>query len=148
MKYTVFTSIKQPREKVVELFEDPENIAKWQKGFVSMQVKEGAPGATGSKTLLQYKMGKREMEMLETITVNNLPEEFTATYEAKGVWNEMKNFFEEDGEGATKWQAEVEFKFKGFMRLVAFFMPGAFKKQTLKSMQDFKQFAETGQPVH
>ena len=37
---------------------------------------------------------------------------------------------------------ENEFQFKGFMKLIGFFMPGAFEKQSFKYMKDFKAFAE------
>jgi hypothetical protein len=33
------------------------------------------------------------------------------------------------------------------MRLMGFLMPGAFRKQTLQNMQDFKAFAEQGKDV-
>jgi hypothetical protein len=37
---------------------------------------------------------------------------------------------------------EQEFQFKGFMKIIGFLFPGAFKKQSLKYLVDFKQFAE------
>ena len=75
--------------------------------------------------------------------VRNLPDEFSATYEAKGVYNEISNFFHETGENQTRWVMNSEFKFSGLMRLMGIFMRGAFPKQTLKSMQSFKNFAES-----
>ena len=38
-------------------------------------------------------MGKREIEIIETVTVHKPPEEFAATYEAPGVWNLVENRF-------------------------------------------------------
>ena len=141
MKYTLNITINQPRKRVVELFDNPENMAKWQQGFISFEPLSGDPGAEGATARLRYKMGKREVEMIETITKNNLPDEFNGTYEAKGVFNIIKNTFHDEGD-KTKWVTNNEFHFKGFMKLFAFFMPGAFKKQTLKFMNDFKKFAE------
>lgn len=145
MKYTLEIDIMQPREKVVELFDNPDNMKHWQKGFVSMEHLSGTAGEVGAKSTLKYKMGKREVEMVETITVMNLPHEFTAIYETPTVWNEIKNSFEKLGGKDTKWVSEVEFKFRGFMKLMAFFMPGAFKKQSYTFMEDFKTFAENQQ---
>ena len=87
-------------------------------------------------------MGKREIEMIETITRRNLPAEFHGTYEAKGVYNIQKNFFTALGENRTKWVSESEFKFSGMMKLMGWLMPGAFKKQSQKYLDDFKAFAE------
>lgn len=88
-------------------------------------------------------MGRREIEMIESITVKNLPHEFSGTYEAKGVWNEVKNFFHAVDENTTKWVAENEFQFKGFMKLMGWLMPGAFKKESMKFLEQFKAFAES-----
>jgi carbon monoxide dehydrogenase subunit G len=142
VKYTHSIKIDLPREKVVELFDNPENLKHWQPGFISAEHISGEKGQPGSKTLLKYKMGKRDIEMIETITQRNLPEEFSGTYEAKGVWNEVRNTFEESAEGTTTWNAQNEFRFKGFMKFMALLMPGAFKKQSYKYMKLFKEFAE------
>jgi hypothetical protein len=73
-------------------------------------------------------MGKREIEMIETIIHRNLPDEFSGTYEAKGVYNKINNKFVAKSENATTWKTENEFRFKGFMKLFAFFMPGCVQK--------------------
>ena len=70
-----------------------------------------------------------------------LEHELSAVYEATNVWNLNENFFYEEGD-QTRWVNETEFRCKGFMRLLTTLRPGMFKKQTLKSMTDFKAFAE------
>lgn len=142
MKYKLEIEIDLPREKVIELFDNPDNMEHWQEGFISFEPMSGTPGEVGAKSHLKYKMGKREIEMVETITKRDLPNEFSGTYEAKGMWNEVKNYFHEAGPNKTKWITENEFKASGMMKLVTFFMPGAFKKQSYKYMVDFKKFAE------
>ena len=142
MKYTCEIKIDVPRNKVIEYFDSFENMKDWQEGLVGYDHLEGDPGHPGAKTKLQYKMGKRDIEMVETITVRDLPNEFSGTYEAKGVWNEVKNFFEEDAE-TTIWKTENEFRFLNFpMKVMSWLMPGAFKKQSVKYLDDFKRFAE------
>jgi len=91
---------------------------------------------------LKFKLGKREVEMIETITVRNLPDEFSGTYEAKGVINIVKNRFERLSDSKTKYITDNEFQFKGFMKLIAFVMPAAFKKQSYKYLELFKEFVE------
>ena len=95
MKYTNEVVINLPLKKVIELFDSEENLFKWQPELISFEHLSGEKGEVGAKSKLRYTMGKREIEMIETITVKNLPKEFSATYEAKDVWNEMKNYFEE-----------------------------------------------------
>ena len=134
--------INLPLKKVIELFDSEENLFKWQPELISFEHLSGEKGEVGAKSKLRYTMGKREIEMIETITVKNLPKEFSATYEAKDVWNEMKNYFEEIDENSTRWQADSHFEFSGFMKLIGFFLPGSFKKQSQKSLDLFKAFAE------
>ena len=91
MKYTAEVEINQPLKKVVELFDNPDNMKNWMEGLQSFETISGTPGQEGAKAKMHFKMGKREIEMIETITKRNLPEEFTGTYEAKGVFNIAKN---------------------------------------------------------
>jgi len=142
MKFTVKIKINLARNKVIELFDSTENLKKWQPGLLSFEHQSGTPGEVGAKSRLQYKTGKREIEMVETITVKNLPDEFSGIYEAKGVWNEVKNYFYEVDKNTTKWVSENEFRCSGFMKIIAFFMPGSFKKETMKYLEYFKEFSE------
>ena len=142
MKYSCEIEINLPREKVNSLFDNPDNIYKWMHGLQSAKLISGNAGEAGAKTEMFFKTSKREITMVETITIKNLPDEFTATYEAKGVFNIVKNIFEVIDENTTKYITEQEFQFKGFMNLVAFLMPGVFKKESMKYLNDFKKFAE------
>ena len=143
MKYTTELELNVSRSKVVELFNNPDNMPKWQPGLVSFQHLSGEQGKEGAQSKLVYKMRKREVEMIETITKNALPNEFSGTYEAKGVYNIIENKFIEIGENKTKWISKNEFQFSGFMKFMSLFMQGAFPKQTLKIMNKFKEFAES-----
>ncbi|MEP2025823.1 MAG: SRPBCC family protein [Reichenbachiella sp.] len=146
MKYTVDIIIDLPRPKVIELFDNPDNMHKWQPDLVSFEPISGEPGQPGAKSKLQYKMGKRDIEMIETVTKNDLPDVMTGTYETKGVYNHISNNFVEISEKQTRWISENEFQFSGFMKLMGIFMKSAFPKQTLKFMNQFKTFAE-GQAI-
>ncbi|GAA4318788.1 hypothetical protein GCM10023115_44810 [Pontixanthobacter gangjinensis] len=147
MKYQLEITINKPRKEVVEKFSDPKNMKHWQRGFIFMKPINGKLGEEGSQNLLKYDMGKRQIEMTETIIKNNLPEEYSATYEAKGVYNYQVNRFSPTLEKSTLWTTDNEFQFSGFMKLVGWFLPGAFKKQSRKYMEDFKAFVEEEKSV-
>lgn len=138
MKFTCEVEINKPIKTVIELFDNQDNMDKWMEGLISFEPVSGTPGQPGAKSKLRFKMGKREVDMIETITVRNLPNEFTGTYEANGVSNISKNKFVSVGPDKTKYINEQEFEFKGFMKLIGFLMPGAFKKQSMKYLIDFK----------
>lgn len=149
MKYSCQIIIDLSREEVIKKLDDPDNMKHWQRGLVSYAHIEGIPGQAGSRTDLEYQMGKRNLKMTETITENNFPSAFHATYQTKGVNNIQRNFFyEEEGGQKTRWESQSEFRFDSLgMKLIGWLMPGAFKKQSLKYMEDFKAFAEQGTSV-
>ena len=87
MKYICEVVIDLPRERVIDLFDSSENIKEWQEGLQSFEHISGELGQTGSKSKLVYDMNGRRVEMIETILKRDFPDEFSATYEAKGVMN-------------------------------------------------------------
>lgn len=148
MKYTTEVMIDLPRQKVLQLLDDPENMKHWQRGLQGYKMLSGNPGTEGAKMELHYKMGKREILMIETIIKQDLPDEWHATYDAKGVHNLQKNYFHDLDGKRTHWVSETTFEFSGlFMKLMGKLMPKAFKKQSQKYLEDFKAFAEQGTSV-
>lgn len=142
MKYTVSIDIDKPIDMVIELFDNPDNYGKWMEGLQSYETIEGEQGQPGTKSKFKFKMKKREIEMIETIKVRNFPEEYIVTYEADGVFNTVINRFEKISDTKTKCINEQEFQFSGIMKFIGFLMPGAFKKQSQKYLQDFKNYVE------
>jgi carbon monoxide dehydrogenase subunit G len=142
MQYTVSIDISLPREKVVALFDNPANLPKWMTGLQSFEHLSGTPGQAGAKSKLVFQMGSRRIEMIETITRRNLPREFSGTYEASGVFNSVTHRFESLDSKTTRYTSEQEFRFTGFMKMIGFLLPRAFKKQTMKYLENFKRFAE------
>jgi len=102
MKYEFEIEINQPRNKVIELFDNQDNMKKWQPGFISFEHLQGEAVQPGAKSKVKYKMGKRDIEMIETIVLRNLPDEFSCTYETGGMWNKEENYFSEISPGKTK----------------------------------------------
>ena len=143
MKYTVSIDINHPIDRVIELFDNEENMFDWMEGLESFERLSGEPGEPGAKSKLRFKTKKREIEMVETIEEKNLPLSYKMTYEAKGVLNRINNRFESIDKNTTRYSTDQEFEFKGALKLMAFLMPGAFKKQSKKYLNDFKQFAES-----
>jgi len=142
MEYTCELIINLPRNRVIELFDSSENLTKWQPGLQEFEHISGEPGQDGAKSRLVYDENGRRIEMVETILNRNFPDEFSATYEAKGVFNRISNHFYEDSPDKTRWVMESEFDFSGVYKLMGIFMKGSFPKETTKQMNSFKTFAE------
>ncbi len=144
MRYTVEIEIDLARDKVIELFDSAENLFKWQEGLKEFEHLSGEPGQPGAKSKMVFEFKGRPMELIETITVRNLPDEFSGTYDADKMHNIVANRFIETGPQRTKWVSENEFQMTGLMKWISPFIKGMFRKQSLKYMEDFKAFAERG----
>jgi hypothetical protein len=143
MKYTCSIDIDLPRDRVIALFDDADNLLKWQEGLISFEHLDGTPGQVGAKSRLRFKAGRRDILMIETITERNFPDSFAGTYEADGVWNLVTNRFTEAGEGRTHWEMDAEFRGKGIVGILIRLAPWMFRNQSRKMMQSFKDFAES-----
>ncbi|MGI9409689.1 MAG: hypothetical protein ACR2OV_06430 [Hyphomicrobiaceae bacterium] len=144
MRYQLELDIVVERERIIALFLDSNNLEKWQTSLVSFELISGTENReVGSQSRQVHKMGGRELEIIETITVHDYPDEFSATYESADVWNLIENRFIDAGAGKTKWILVSDFRSTNlFMKFLSFFFPGMFKKQTLTFMNKFKDFVE------
>ena len=158
MKYTVSIEIALPRERVVELLADPAQVPKWLRGLVLHEPLSGLPGEVGTVSRVVLQMGQQQMECTETITrrepvnVHGLPPDRAVHFDreilATGMWNAAREQLTEAGPETTLWVSENEFRFSSLpMRLMGFFMRGAFRKQSHQHLQDFRAFAEQGADV-
>ncbi len=146
--YTVEIEIDLPRDRVIELFDNPDNLIKWQKGLQSFEHISGEPGQPGAKSKLVYLNGKHRVELIETVTERNLPDEFNGRYEWPGGQNTLRNRFIKLGLSRTKWESTCDYQFSGLMpKLMGFFFPGMFRKQNLTFLRNFKAFCEEGRDV-
>ena len=118
----------------------------WQDGFLSLNHISGTPGEVGAVSHIAYQIGNRQIVLKETVLTNNLPEAFHGRYEGDFGMNTMYNYFDELDSRKTRWRSEIEYtEMKGLvMKLMSFFMPSMFQKQTQKWMDQFKELAEQG----
>ena len=146
--YTVEIEIERSRDDVIELFNSADNLFFWQTGLQSFKHISGNPGEVGAVSLLTYQNGKHNIELTETITHVNLPEEFDGTYEWKSGMNTLVNRFEELGPNRTKWISTCSYEFRSIgLKLMGMLMPGMFKKQNMAFLKNFKAFCESGYDV-
>lgn len=158
MKYTISIEIAMPLEKVAQLLADPATIPKWLRGVVLHEPLSGVHGQVGTQSRVVMEMGQQKFEAIETITrreptdLSRIPKGTVVHFEreivGEGMWNAARERLTEAGPNTTLWESENEYRFSSLMmRLVGLLMPGAFRKQSLQHMQDFKAFAEHGKDV-
>jgi hypothetical protein len=150
MKFTCSVDIDRPRDKVVELFKNPDLLKEWQPAFVGKEQVSGAPWQVGSTAKVMFRGRKQHLvEMVETIQSAHLPDEVTMLYEHVHMTNTMRNRFTALAPGKTRWESEIAYtKFNILLpKIMAFLMPGMFRKQTQKWLDGFKAAAEKHIPA-
>lgn len=146
MHYKQEIVIAQPVDRVVELFDSPENMMKWFPDLTSFEHLSGEPGRPGAKSKMIFNTKRSKFELIETITLNNLPDEFSGTYDTvgKGIFNTMTNRFVSLSTNSTRYETEIDYTFTGFTwKLMSRFMGPLFRRQSFKVMKLFKEFAES-----
>lgn len=148
MKYTSEIVINLPLEKVVALFDHPDNMFKWMEGLKKVTPLTKEQGQTGSRMEMYFDLGKRKFHIVETILEKNLPQLMRCKYNTVGMENIVDVHFESINEDQTRYWTDNEFKFKGIFILMKFFSSNMFKKQSYKYLVDFKNFAEKQELNH
>ena len=143
MKLKTEVVIDADRATVWQLFDDPDNMTKWQSTLKSFTHKSGTPGKPDAVSELVYAEKGREVVMTETITARREPDFLAGTYESKWGNVVIVNHFEETDDGKTRWVGYWNHSFKGFMKLMALFMARSMRNRTQSDMERFKLFVET-----
>lgn len=143
MKYTLDIVIDAPLNICAKTFSITENMINWQTELISIAHISGNPNEFGARMKLNFKIGKRQMPIIETITHKDLPHALHCTYASKDMDYIQENYFSATLDNKTKWTSINEYTPLNFkMRLMLWTMPQTFKKQSLRFMKDFKNFAE------
>ena len=144
MKFSGTIEIKKPRSLVVDLFMNPDYLKHYQDGFKSKELISGEVGKDGAISKMIYKMGKQDMELIETITANLLPDSFEAHYHHVHMDNTMTCRFAEIDEQTTSYFYEFEYTRLSWVmpRLIAILFPTVYIKQGEKWLRQFKEFVE------
>ena len=145
MRITIDTIIDCPRDRVWRVFDNPANMPKWQQGLVSFEPQSGRPGHLGEVSKLTFNENGRQMEVTETVTVRNEPEELAGTYTGSNFCNTIRNQFESLPGGKTCWHSETDFQFSGFMRLMSRLIRGMIRRRIVADMERFKTLLEAGE---
>lgn len=144
MRFSHEVVINRSREDVWRVFDNPENMPKWQPTLKSFEHRSGERGQPGAVSFLIYEEKGRTIELTETITTRAYPNEFSGSYAGSHATNNITNRFIPFGEGATKWEMDCEFDFHSFfLKLFSPLMKGMFVKRVVKDMEQFKKLAES-----
>lgn len=135
--------INAPRERVLELWHSFEDQKKWQKGLESLEFKNGKPGYIGTQINYSYKLGRKKLNLQETLLKNNLPTEYQVLQESKGVISRQNHYITEPEPGKTLWTTVTETRFQTLgLRVIGWLSPGLFQREQQRTMEAFRDHVE------
>lgn len=160
MKYVNEIDVSLPRDRVVQLFADPELRPQWLRGLVSHEPLTGPEGQVGTESRVVFRQGKHTTECIETITrrepvdppgVSGMSDGADVRFEREIVTEGMRSTTRDSltalSATSTRWTSEEDYRFSGIMRVLGPLMRRTFVKQSLLHMRDFRAFAEDGTDV-
>ena len=142
LHYIQEIEINSDIKSVAKLLSDPNNMINYMDGIESYNVTKGKINQVGTESEIIALMGDEKLKMKEIVIIANLPLEKKVTYSTDNGLNIVTNKLEKISPNKTKLINEQEFKFKGYMKIISFFIPSAFKKQSKTMLERFKKFAE------
>lgn len=144
MKFRLETIINKPRAEVWKLFDNSENIHKWQPTLTKHELTSGASGQPGAVAKLTYEEGGREFSLVEKIIHRAEPDELDSIFESIYADNIVQNKFIEQGKDQTLWIVETEYTFKTLlMKVMGNVLKKNYVKRTQREMERFKETAES-----
>ncbi|WP_456460735.1 SRPBCC family protein [Reichenbachiella sp.] len=144
MKIETTVVIDQPLDTVVKYFADPAYLKEYQEGFVSKELVSGVAGENGAISNMLYEHNGQKMELVETITTNDLPNAFEAHYHHEHMDNTMKCLFTPLNENQTQYTSFIHYTRINWVmpRLMAILVPSLYKKPVKRWLENFKKFVE------
>lgn len=143
MKHKTEIVIDADLATVWRMFDDPDNMTKWQPTLKSFTHKSGTPGQPDAVSELVYDENGRDVVMTETIAARREPNFLGGSYESKWANVVIFNHFEETEGGRTRWTCNVNYRFKGFMKVMALFMRKSICDRSDNDLNRFKLLVET-----
>ncbi len=127
---------------------NPSNIKKYMPdNIISYKLINGAIGENGANAEIKMNSNGNEIILKESIIKNNLPTEMIISYESNGISKIVTQTLEKISEKETKLTRIEEFKFKGYMKFISFFMESALNKQNRVYLNSIKEYAESNNPL-
>jgi len=148
LEYTKEIEVNVNIEHVNAMFKNIFNMINYLPEAEEIILISGKNNIEGSKYRIMISTGGDSVEVLATLTNNNLPHNLTMIYEMPDVINIMEQKHEEIEDNKTLIINKQKFQFSGLMKIISFFEPEgfnleSFQEQTNIYLRSFKNFTES-----
>lgn len=137
--------INAPRFKVIQFFDNDDNLEKWQPELLKKKLLKGKNRSKNSKYILAYNLNGKLFELFGKIEGRHFPEVFTESFRRKGIMNWVVHYFSITKDKKTKWLVDNMFSFKTPIDFVLYYILYHRKLRKIKiaHMNNFKAYLES-----
>jgi len=143
MKMQYETKIRASRDLVWAMFDNSENLPRWQPTLKSFTHLVGEPGQPGAVSELIYDENGKKVTMTEMVTERRKPHFMAGTYDNDWATSLIVNHFEEIDENTTRFISYTNMSFKGIMKVMSLFVAKSIRARIKADLGRFKLLVET-----
>lgn len=121
---------------------EPDAALQWMEGLQKIERLSKNPYEVGAKSKFHFLHKNKKMVINETILEQNMPHQIKFGFTSTMGYNEVEMVFEQLNETSTKQINNSYFALRGIMKLIGPLMKSMFKKQSMKYLNAFKEYAE------
>jgi len=143
MKMKFETEIRASRDLVWAIFDNPDNLSRWQPTLESFTHLTGGPGQPGAVSELVYDENGKKVIMTETVIERRKPHFMAGTYDNDRATSLIVNHFEEIDDNTTRFISYSNMNFKGIMKVLSLFVARSIRSRVEADLSRFKLLAET-----
>ena len=143
MRHRNEITIAASQQAVWRVFDDPDATQHWQPTLKSHTLIAGEPGEVGCVYELVFDNDGRDIKAVATLTEKQPYEIMASTTDSDTSFSTMRNRFQRIDDNHTRWFFDIEYRFKGLYKLVAFFLRKSMRVRADAEMQNFKTLVES-----
>ncbi len=143
MKMKVEAEIRASRDFVWAVFENPDNLTRWQPTLESFTHRTGEVGQPGATSELVYNENGKKITMIETVTERQKPQFMAGIYDSARATSLIVIHLEEIDDNTTRFVSYTNMKFKGMMKIMSVFVAKSIRDRTEADLNRFKLLVET-----
>lgn len=125
------------------MFDNPDNLSRWQPTLKSFTHKSGEPGQPGAVSELVYDENGKKVVMTETVTERRKPHFMAGTYDNARANSLIVNHFEAIDDETTRFVCYSNMHFKGIMKIMSLFVANSIRKRVEADLNRFKLLVES-----
>ena len=142
MVFSFEQKVYRPINIVIKSLYNADNIYIYHEDLLDTEVIEGEIYEEGFKMKMKFGYGIIKEEVMYEVIKNYLPNYYEDVYRSKAAIINVENHFTEIEKDVTLWRRTVKYSFRGWYRIIMFFLKEMLHDNTYSHMELLKKHVE------